>query len=260
MSNQNEDTTSDSQLESRVSDLIKQDQPVCDPSLEARLAQQFGTSGPPQASSSKNQALRPRPRTLSPQEQRQQSMRKAATHADPALLTRLEHQGKTAANMATLHKLRTPPPVLAVEAPLRDFDVAEWGLRSGSEELYRERPPDIDAALEQNSPQAVLRDLYRPVSHFPAPILKLQDLGIDRTGSRARHTVDETMRASYTVRIDQAPLAKDCIAKDMANLRNQLHEPWDNIQLPTRPQLDPQALAALDHQWFVLSGGTDTNQ
>ena len=123
-----------------------------------------------------------------------------------------------------------PPMTLGIEREMSRLDMSVWRVRS-VETVERERPEDIADGLKEPVPQAVLRDLHRPVMNWRYLLLE-QSLGMDVGGMQSIERIRETTHTPYRVRMEQELIASQLVYRDMRDLANQLEEPWDEIEIP----------------------------
>lgn len=216
-----------------------------DPATIAQLAAWFG---PPQAQEwhPPEPAEDPRIRTL--RERRQRAM----AAVDPAFLARLEAKPAEAEAL-----LRLPEPMtLSIErTPLAKLDLGAWKLSMGHDLREHERPEDIADALQERTPQAILRDLHRPEMYWQIT-LQPQTLDMDIAGERARTRVKEIISTRYTAHRDEMPISGRLAARAMAELHSRLDEPWEHAYVPPEQRRPRSSYlpTAEDLQWFGVVG------
>jgi hypothetical protein len=197
-----------------------------DPQTIAQLASWFGLPSFEQLEEERRRAEAP------PEEpdERALSMAKAAAAVDPSMITLLERHVVRGDRMLGD---RLPPPM---ESPVRDisrFDVSladQLGQLAEPREV--ERPMWIEDARKESSPQAILRDLYRPETTFnlgyplPDPEPTLAELTGDIRAIATR---------SYRVRPDLASAAAQ-MRELMGELRHWKQVPWGELTFPKRSE------------------------
>ncbi len=90
-----------------------------------------------------------------------------------------------------------------------------------------ERPWSVRQALEQNVPQAILRDLYRPESSFPLS-MEVQDLAADPAGAPGQGESRAAMGVRYTVNTAAISLGWEQSQKARRALAKTLAQPWED--------------------------------
>jgi hypothetical protein len=214
-----------------------------DPETIAQLAAWFGAPAAEVPGQNRREREDPELREL-------RERRSRATDAvDPALVTRLD-----ARTSAGDEFIRLPaPPVLNLERPLNKLDMNVWKVRLG-EVREHERPEDIPDLLQDRAPQALLRDLHRPVLSWPL-FLQPMDLGVDVAGQAALTQVTELVHTRYQVRMAERPIASRLAAREMTELRARLAEPWSKIEIPEERRIRAsEAPTADDLRWFGSVG------
>jgi hypothetical protein len=214
---------------------------IADPALIARLAAWFGEAPPPPAD---------RGRRARDAERARLAELEAAV--DPALRRRLEAWTEAADAM-----LRLGDEPLIPRIGLESLAIAAEPRRE-SEELEYAQPDDIRLALrEENTPQAVLRDLFRPVIRFGDIVLRPIATGLERLAEDPTRPARELMARERTSPLE--PLPQDLIAQDLADLRELLARPWEDSK-PENP-IRASSVASYDHyQWFGFEGAYDPDQ
>jgi hypothetical protein len=97
-------------------------------------------------------------------------------------------------------------------------------------EVRREReiPDDIEVALYRNAPQALLRDLHRPVSAFsltPFDFVHEQKIRAD-AGGQVTAENRKTLLASYRVPIDELLHTNADMRAEYRALKEVIARPW----------------------------------
>lgn len=212
-----------------------------DPATIAELAAWFGAPAqgfdePP-----------PRRETHDERERRElwERRRRAMAAVEPELLERLE-----ARTHAGDPFIRLPePPRLHLENPLNKFDPKAFRIHQFDVGEW-EVPEDLRDMMEERAPQAILRDLHRPVLKWSL-YLHPQDLGMDIGGARATQAISDAVGTRYQVRMAERPMASQEGRKLLAELRARLREPWDNIEIPEERRTQAtSARTAEDMRWF----------
>jgi len=236
-----------SQRESRADDDM-------DPALVARLEAWFSgpaTSFPPPAGETATPGI-PEPPEPEPEPQ----SKKALDAVDPGLLERLESQGARAA------KLVEPlsPPAHTLDPSISRFDFAVWGLQGIGEPREVERPDDVQFAVQERTPQAILRDLHRPVRHYGDIYLRPVDLGIDRYGAHARAAIASLVyERRYHVDPKQEPNGHRALLESVAERRAILDRPWEESK-PEQPRPVPSEFPDENDLIWFGSVGVDPDQ
>lgn len=216
----------------------------------ALLREVFGRVGEPPA---------PRPRTLDEQELEELRARRerALAAIDPRLVDDVTRHRAVADALAA----RLPPlPALVIERAPGHVDLRGFEVRGLGDEVAVERSPEIDEALDQAVPQAVLRDLHRPVRHFGAVELRPLALGYDRTGARARDAVRAAMATRHGGLAADQPTGSRVMYEELAGLAETLARPWEDSKPATPTAVSRVAPGPDDWQWFGLDGGYDPDQ
>jgi hypothetical protein len=213
-----------------------------DPQTIAQLAAWFGSPA--------TEVPEPRRQREDPEMRELRELRRRAAEAvDPALVARLD-----ARTTAGDEFIRLPaPPVLTLERPLNKLDMSVWKVRLTETHEY-ERPDDLPDLLQDRVPQALLRDLHRPVLSWPL-FLQPMDLGVDVAGQTARTQVAALVNTRYQVRMAERPIASHQAAREMAGLRARLAEPWGEIAIPEERRIrSSEARTSDDLRWFGSVG------
>jgi len=216
-----------------------------DPALAARLKAFFGDAPPAPAAKPK---WVPPPGwevpELSAEEERRRELHRQEMLAavQPRLLARLERDGE---RNATLVQPPVPPePVL--DPSLIRFDLGAWGLGFAGEAREVERSGDIGDALAEAAPQALLRDLHRPVFRFARKLVPHRLADPEAPGAEAR----AAMRQDYRIRLD-GMIDRGALADLKAGRRYWLRQlSWADAR-PATPTRRPSAVPdANDFKWF----------
>ncbi len=204
-----------------------------DPELMSRLIAWFAPT-PQRAPSREDEELR----------QMQEVRDRAIAAVDPQLHAHLEHKGELHAAM-----VRPLPPVrLSVDPAIARFDFAVWGLTTAGEILESERPDDIQYILRENSPQAVLRDLYRPV-HPPGRVFYEETPLVPLPG-QIHDIVTRAMATSHAADMTEGLSPSYILRVERDELRATLDAPWEESK-PEQPSDLGSAVPDLDNLfWF----------
>lgn len=231
-----------------------------DPALIERLEAWFAgpaTGFPPPAPDKPREASpTDGPPKRRPVDERARQRERALAAVDPGLLEHLERQGDRSAEM--LEPL--PPPKLTLDANISRFDFSAWGLQGIGEPRDVERPDDIQLAVQERTPQAILRDLHRPVRWYGGVVLRPMDMGIDRYGAQSRAAIDDLVyQRRYRVDPHREPSGRRVFQEEVAGIREILGEPWENSK-PAEPRPVPSGFPdENDLRWFG-SIGVDPDQ
>lgn len=202
------------------------DEDDLDPETIAQLARWFGAATP-------NAAMGSAPAPVDPDILEAQAAKKrAADSADPALVARLE-QWTTSGDPL----IKLPPPMENVgpDTSLPKFDMSVWGLRTAGRAREVEPPDKIREALKERTPQALLRDLHRPETHFGDVYMDMVDTGLDVGGVRARRLVKDAITTTYTIKICDELAPRQWMDADFADLRTRLNQPWSELAVREEP-------------------------
>jgi len=95
-------------------------------------------------------------------------------------------------------------------------------------ERVREVDWEIEGLLMHNTPQALLRDLHRPVKTFRVSPLEFRrvDAPLSDAGRKTSAEVKETIRADYRVDIVGVAPTRTLYQEAMAELHAILGSPW----------------------------------
>jgi hypothetical protein len=184
--------------------------------------------------------------------------REAALAAvDPALRDRVEAHDRAAA-----HRLATGPrpPSTPVDRPTARIPFDALEVRGIGEAETWERDDGVSAALKIAVPQAVLRDLHRPVRHFGDVEMHVRSIGIERFGSGALEAAREAVALRVGVEVRE-PIASRAGRVELDALRAVLAQPWADSK-PAQPTSDKRRglQGASDWRWFGTEGGYDPDQ
>jgi hypothetical protein len=181
--------------------------------------------------------------------------RRAAKTADPALLAHLEGYPARAKRLLSREQIPFEPP--SGDA-LSRFRLDTWQLRLAGEPREVERPVQLADDLQERTPQAILRDLHRPVRMIPP--IKLRPVVVGADPAQGAKRARAAMVARYAVRMGEHRLATALGTDAIAELRDLLAQPWER-SLPTgearAATLEP---GPEDAFWFGTFGGVDPDQ
>jgi hypothetical protein len=184
--------------------------------------------------------------------------REAALAAvDPGLRDRIEAHDRAA--VQRLEAGPRPPPT-PVDRPTERIPVGALEVRGIGEAETWERDDGVSAALKIAVPQAVLRDLHRPVRHFGDVEMHIRSIGIDRFGSGALDAAREALALRVGLEVRE-PIASRAGRVELDALRAALALPWADSK-PARPTSDKRRglPGASDWRWFGTEGGYDPDQ
>lgn len=188
-----------------------------DPALIARLEAWFGSpttvveAAPPP----------PAPRPANPEENDRARRRRAALEAAVRgpLMGAIEARGNDRATMIE----PLPPMTLTAERPPNRFDLSRWRLLT-IEPGEATPPDDIWDALAERTPQALLRDLHRPVFYFDDVELDVIEV-LPRGNAGPDAEIRALLSCDYRWRPDVP--ARVLVDEDLRALRVRLRqEPW----------------------------------
>ena len=117
---------------------------------------------------------------------------------------------------------------------------------------YYEQPHWIGEALaQQNTPQAVLRDLSRPVHDFSNVAMELTEFHSDITGQERRRVTRDLMATRYQADIKGISLAWAESRAGLAELFELLSAPWEDSK-PATPMPRPSKFGPSwdNARWF----------
>lgn len=219
-------SASSSREEPRVSALMRGEvsREELDPATVAQLAAWFGA--PATGVAVPESGAAPQPLEESLWDERREVHRHLEAALDEKLAKRLESWTEKSAGLTHL----PPPMTLTIERQLAKLDMDMWRVRS-VETVEHERPEDISDGIREPVPQAVLRDLHRPVMTWPY-LLMDQALGIDVAGTRSIESIRETTSTSYRVRMERELIASQLVYRDRSEFMDELNQPWEDIEIP----------------------------
>ncbi|HUH02386.1 MAG TPA: hypothetical protein VML75_10340 [Kofleriaceae bacterium] len=118
-----------------------------------------------------------------------------------------------------------PPIILTAERPPNRFDLSRWRLLT-IEPGEADPPEDIWDALAERTPQALLRDLHRPVFYFDEVELEVIEV-LPRGAARPSEEIRALLSQDYRWRPETSMRA--LAEQDVRALRSRLrHEPWSD--------------------------------
>lgn len=209
----------DKQVDQTVKQLI-------DSGTRADLERWFGL---PSYEALAEQGIHPEPPDEDPRFAERRKRQDAALAAvDPAMV---EAVHRRAERMADVLK----PPLeaaLRIDPGILQLDTAMIAQQSAiGDPRDVERPPDLEDALRDCAPQALLRDLHRPEHHF--------DKAFDHLDLKESHrlniaaNIDEVMATSTRLPPAGPSLFDEGYAL-VQELRAERQQPWINIEMPRR--------------------------
>lgn len=243
MNDENNSTQPSTTNEPRAGELIRgeADPEQLDPQTVAQLAAWFGTPAVgddlpmTEAQQAEAEYL----------DNRQKNREKIEDAADPAFLAKFEAKRSQGDSFIKLPEALTLP----IETALSKFDLDTWGLPT-VELREVERPDEIIDGLRETVPQALLRDLHRPVFGWQ-PLFLPVDVGVDIGGADATRATHELVVTPYQVRMDEQPIASKDGAALLEDLQHRLDEPWDEIEIPKeRLERGSETPGPEDFKWF----------
>lgn len=180
---------------------------------------------------------------------RHERWQRAEFELDPVLVADLERRETEA------DSFRAQTGTLAVSSDTfaSMTGVEKWQFSDAAERRDTERPWELAGLLAEVTPQAVLRDLHRPVKDFGAiqlePTLLGTGAGSMLNATAAGHTI---MTTRYRIDINDFPTAAVPISADLHDLRTRLNEPWGELQFDpqTKAELTTSEIRALQMKWF----------
>lgn len=116
----------------------------------------------------------------------------------------------------------------------------------------RERgvPDDIASALNHNAPQAILRDLHRPIHDFMLTELDRTDVGWDRGARSVMHGIRAQIREKLAVPIRALLDNQKTIREDLGELAHLKSLPWEqapklSTDAPTTTSAIPEEVPSI---------------
>jgi hypothetical protein len=160
--------------------------------------------------------------------ERRRRQEAALAAVDPALLE--SHRRRTEGLTGTIKPL--PELVLHIDPSIVRIDMAMIEQRGTIAEARDvERPADLEDALSERTPQALLRDLHRPELDFYKEFQRVDLMEEYRVDIAAG--VAEAMATSTRLPArEPSPFAKEYAL--LQELRAERRQPWINIEMPLR--------------------------
>jgi hypothetical protein len=210
----------DKKVDPKVKDLI-------DSATRAELERWFGL---PSYEALADQGIHPEPSPEDDPKFAERRKRQAAALAaiDPALVE--AHRRRTEGG-ADLVK---PPPEITLHVDLGIMQLDETMIeRQGliAEPREFQRAPDLEDAVSERTPQALLRDLHRPELYFDKAFHRIDMIADYRVDIAA--TVNEIMATSSRLPPPAMPLFQEGYAL-LQELRAERKQPWIDIEMPRR--------------------------
>jgi hypothetical protein len=228
--------------EKRAGELMRAGAALIDEGLASQLRAFFTDGGPAYAPEPMPQWQLPPGWSIPEESSAQLQAREAAMAAvKPAFLRRLVTKSEAA-------ELRSPePPPTTVDPSVSRFDFDAWGLQFTGEPRELALTQEVHDRLAEVAPQAVLRDLHRPVIEFP---LALQPLAVLPEGDDPV-VLAQVMAADYRIRMQDLPSSRAVLAEGIAERRRWIRESDWAAARPTEPAPLPSWLpTANDLKWF----------
>jgi len=219
-----------------------------DPALVARLETWFGSShGSASEAEDDDAYIDPvMGRIEKNHEAEWRRARAAEVAASGALLGQLEK------NADRYRGALSPRPVVETkfDSTIARFDLTKWGVRTSGAPTERTRPEDIGEALNAQTPQALLRDLHRPIPSL-APIALDEQYLAPRTGAAETAEIKQLVGSRYAINPCEILRTPRLVSETMAELRQRLDdEPWADCR-PEKPQPFGSSMPNADlMKWF----------
>lgn len=134
--------------------------------------------------------------------------------------------------------LRPMPTWVRTEMRLA-MDPERWGLRSAAEPAEYDLPPELHIGLQQQAPQALLRDLHRPVRHFDLVSMELREGSEWRRLDEAYQEIRQGQQREPLPRVE--PLTR-AVREEQARRHAFLTDRWQ----PFKPDDAPRAVINLE--------------
>lgn len=201
---------------------------------------------------------RARPLSAAEREMRERIAKRDAllAAADADLIHHIERHDRSARTID--EQLGTDTEIAsASRRELARFDLAAWRLMPAAEPREVEPSPDVLEALDQRTPQAILRDLHRPV--LTVGDIQLVPTRVP-TGYGQLAAVQRAIRAALGQRMSGAAdieIASRQGFRATAELAEILAQPWEDSRPDNPLPMARRAPPAEDWQWFGLDGGFD---
>lgn len=208
-----------------------------DPELMARIISAFGEPTPPR----EPVARPPREPEPGPDPARMRALLEAI---DPRLIDRVEeHQSRAAAH--------SPAYIGPKPGRLGGFDRAAWPIDREYGTRQMNCPPDIYQCLDENVPQALLRDLHRPETEFAMNFAAARRS--EESVLEARAAVAEAMQMSHKPALIRSSTES---LDARAALRAKHRDSWQSLLLSARiPEGESR-----DAEEFDRSPGTPSDR
>lgn len=158
--------------------------------------------------------------------ERRKRQEEALAAVDPAWLD--AHRARIEAMCAVVKPL--PPIALRVDPGIARFH-HEMVEHSIAEAREVERPGDLEDAMAERTPQALLRDLHRPEADFYKVFERVDMIAEYRVDIAA--TIAEAMTLPPALPASTTTPFQDGRAL-LLELRAERHQPWINIEMPLR--------------------------
>jgi len=220
--------------------------PDIDPELVSRLETWFGPLEEPLEEAPATPQM-PGEFWIPPESPHQQWRRERAveTAERGTLWPRLEARGASYGAM-----VEPPPPMEPTLDPsIARLDLSVWPSppADGPGELMR--PEDLQEAMAEQVPQAVLRDLHRPVPEVgPIELERLELVG--ETGTRPLETVRAIIDTRFRIDIQVLADTPGQIRASMAEMRHRIDDQsWAEAR-PEKPSPFPSSNPADLMRWF----------
>jgi len=199
---------------------------LIDGATRAELERWFGL---PSYEALADQGIHPEPSAEDPEFVERRKRQEAALAAvDPALLE--AHRRRTEGLIDRIKPL--PEPTLHIDLSIVRLDASMIEQRGSiAEPREVERPPDLEDALSERTPQALLRDLHRPELNFYKGFQRVDLMEEYRVDAAAG--VAEVMAASTRLPPrEPSPFEKEYAL--LQELRAERRQPWIQIEMPLR--------------------------
>ncbi len=148
---------------------------------------------------------------------------------DPILESLLESHN---ARSDTMREGLPKPITLPIEnTNIGVVDTTLWRI-GGYQEKAIPLPRHVAEDMNQKVPQAILRDLFRPVLKFPRTMVPV-DLSFDAIGDKKRQETRAIMRANYRSYAQEKTLHS--MENALIDMRKRLDQPWENYR-PENPR------------------------
>lgn len=143
-----------------------------------------------------------------------------------------------------------PPMELGVDPSIARLDLSVWPGPPAGGPRERMRPEDLSDAVAEQVPQAVLRDLHRPVPEVgPIELERLELVG--ETGTRPMEMVRDIIDTRYRADLQALADTPRQIRESMAEMRHRIDdEPWAEAK-PEKPSSFPDFNTADLMKWFA---------